>query len=171
MRKALLIALFAFFAGCIPSPTPKLVPIPPQEPDSAGWIEAAKRIQEADGLMVAKITELSEDWQYDDPCGIVAIALHRCEGTVTYKLHIENAADDHWLWTFALAYGTFGLFKGEEAVFIWRQLPIKKLKECKEYAAMSSAYCGYDILDVLTSNLDVLPVVDSLKVDSLRHVK
>jgi len=145
--------------------------MPPQEPDSIGWLMAADRIAQADGVIVGEIHTLEEDWQYDDPCGMVKIALHQCDGTVTYRLHVVNPERDKWLWTFVLAYGTFGLYVGESAVFVYRQMVIDRLQECRERAGMYSASCSYDLLDVLTSDLDVLPVADSARVNSLFNRK
>src|SRR6266850_8311022 len=115
------LVLMIILGACINSPTPKLIPVFTQEPDSMGWIEATRRISEADGFIIGKITKLEEDWTYDDPCGLIMILRHGCDGTVTYKLHIENDLRDKWLWTFSPAYGTFGLFVGERAVFVWRK--------------------------------------------------
>jgi len=168
VRKLLLLVLLI---GCINSPTPKLVPMLPVEPDSIGWLSARERIAQADGVIVGKIKEIKEDWLYDDPCGFVRIVQHQCDGTVTYRLDVVNEQRSKWLWTFAHAYGTFGLFAGEEAIFVWKRLPIDRLKECRERAAMYSGSCSYDLLDVLTSDLDVLPVSDSAKVLNLYHEK
>ena|SRR5204862_620132 len=164
-----LVGLLVLIAACIPSPTPKLVPIPPQEPDSIGWHLAQERIAQADGVLVGKIVKLEEDWDYDNACGLLAIIMHRCDGTTTYRLLVRNEFEDKWLWTWAKSYGTFGLFTDESAVFIWSKVYAYKYKTCREQQAITSNYCVGDYLPTLTNDLDVLPVADSAKVDSIFH--
>lgn len=160
------LAAAVFWTACINSPMPRLVPMLPQEPDSLGWVAAAERIAQADGYITGRIIKLEEDWTYDDPCGLITIVRHGCDGTVTYKLHVENAERDKWLWAFTPAYGMFGLFVGERAVFVWRRTLAYRYQECKQHQGMSG-YCGYDMLDALTGDLDVLPPTDSARVAAL----
>jgi len=155
-------------AACINGPTPKLVPIPPQSESEIVWShELPERISHADGFIVGKIVTLEEDWAYDDPCGLISIAMKHCDGTVTYRLKVENDLRDKWLWTFTPANGTFGLHEGEQAIFIWSNVVAYKYQKCREQQGMTSGFCDYDILPALTSDLDVLPLADSTRVDSI----
>ena len=161
------LAIVTLLWACINSPAPRLVPMPPQEPNSVGWTEVAKRLTTADGVMVGTIRKIEADWAYDDPCGLVMILRHGCDGTVTYKLHIANDLHEKWLWAFTPAYGTFGLFVGERAVFIWHNTLTYRYQQCRQSQAITSSYCEYDFLDALTSDLDVLPPEDSARVTAL----
>ena len=162
----LALALLIVLGACINSPTAKLVPMEPVEPTTAQWPAAALSIQHADGLLIGYIEEMEEYWAYDDPCGLIMILRHGCDGTVTYQIHLVNATDDHWVYAFTPAYGTFGLYRGEKAVFLWHKSVVYRYQECKEHQGMGG-YCNYDIVDAFQSDFDVLPVVDSTKVDSI----
>lgn len=173
MSKIILLRILAALGllgmlACINSPTPKLVPMPPKEPTAEQWPAVEQRVARADGVYVGTIAKIDEDWLYDDICGVVAIAMHKCDGTVTYRLTI--APQDTYLWAFVPAYGTFGLFVGESAVWVWRRDVAYRYQECRQHAGMSG-YCGYDILPMLTSDLDVLPAADSARVDSLFNAR
>jgi len=126
-------------------------------------------IARADGIAVATITKLDEDWLYDDPCGIIMSATHQCNGTVTYRVHLMPIDKD--IWAFTPIYGDFGLFPGERAVFIWDKVYTYEYGICRAKQGMTSTYCPEDQLPALTSDLDVLPVADSARVDSLRHIR
>ena len=153
--------------SCIPDPAPELIPVPPQEPTPIQWARLMpERIAQADGVMVGTIDKLEQDWTYDDICGIVQKMVHRCEGTVTYRLHIQPA--DKYLWTFTSPNGSFGLFIGERAVFIWRKTVAFQYQKCRQQQGMSSSTCPADVIPALTDDLDVLPVSDSARVDSIR---
>ena len=167
--RAASILLVASCVSCINGPAPKLVPVPPQEPTELAWTnELPQRIAQADGVATATIAKLEEDWTYDDPCGLVAAIMRRCDGTVTYRLHLQPI--DTYVWAFTPANGTFGLFEGEQAVFIWRKVVAYRYKQCREQAGMTTAMCPVDVIPALTSDLDVLPVADSVRVDSLRRI-
>jgi len=128
--------------------------------------------QKADGTTVAVITKIDEDWQYDDPCGILATALHRCEGTVTYRVTLQDwQTHTHYVWAFVSPYGDFGLHVGERAVFLWHKTVAYQYNKCRSQQAVSSAYCSYDLLNAFQSDYDVLPIADSAKVDSIRSQK
>jgi len=194
MRGWLAVVGLALVAGCIKSPTPTLVPIPAQEPQMrtqvskpypcrrAGvdyeacadtthtdeWKIATERIKSADGIILGTIAKLDEDWTYDDPCGLVTILMKNCNGTVTYSLKVKSDSSEQWLWTFVLAYGTFGLWRGQPAIFVWHDLYIPRLFECKQrLAGGAGGMCAVDKLQTLTSDLDVLPLADSTRVDSI----
>ena len=153
--------------SCLPDPTPELVPVPPQEPTALQWARVMpERITQADGTSVATIDKLEQDWLYDDICGIVQKMVHRCEGTVTYRLHLMPI--DKTLWTFTSPNGRFGLYVGERAVFVWRKVVAFEYKKCREQEGMTSTTCPADVVPALTDDLDVLPVSDSARVDSIR---
>src|SRR2546429_145746 len=157
--------------GCVfNSPTPKLVPMDPREPTAFEWsTEAAQNAQHADGTFVATITEIQEDWTYDDPCGILSTALHHCEGTISYRVTLNDGTTKQYVYAFVHPYGEFGLHVGERAVYLWHRMPVYKYGKCRQQQAVSSAYCDYDILDTFQSDFDVLPVADSTRVASLRQ--
>ncbi len=164
--------LALILSGCVfKGATPKLVPSEPKEPTAYEWPEAALNAQHADGTFVAAITEMQEDWQYDDPCGILATALNRCVATITYRVKLENGTANRYVYAFAHPYAEFGLHVGERAVYLWHRLPVYKYAKCKAQQAMTSAYCDYDILDTFESDYDVLPVADSARVADLRGTK
>lgn len=162
---------FLILSACIPSPKPQLVPLDPVEPSAIQWqTEMPSLLAKADGVIVGKITSLEEDWVYDDPCGLIMILRKACDGTATFKVHIENTVHDKWLWAFTPTYGSFGLFVGEQAVFIWNTVVAYRYFECRARQGMGG-YCNYDMLPALTSDLNVLPLVDSSRVDSLFHAQ
>src|SRR6266700_2221860 len=105
--------------GCIHQPSAKLVPEAPREPTPRAWdLVLPERIAAADGVTVGWISKLEEDWQYDDPCGMIQIGMRSCDGTTTFNFRVEPAGK--WLWAFAPNYGTMPLFVGDSAVFIWK---------------------------------------------------
>lgn len=153
--------------GCVNGPTPKLVPLVPQEPTPIQWDSVMPHLlATADGVIVGTITKIESDWLYDDPCRLIAALLKRCDGTVTYRLHIENDLTDQWLWAFTPSTGTFGLFRGERAVFVWSKYFAWRFGECAQHSGLT-AYCAGDWLPSLTEDLDVLPVADSARVAAL----
>jgi hypothetical protein len=154
--------------GCIPSPTPKLVPSEPREPALVEWPAVALNAQQADGVLVGQVAEMQEDWTYDDPCRLLTILTHGCDGTVTYRVKLSNWQTDHYVWAFTPAYGVFGLHVGEKATYLWHHIVAYQFQKCSEQQAMSSAACPYDVLDAFQSDYDVLPVADSAVVDSIR---
>ena len=165
-QRLLAIILFPL-AGCIQSPTPKLTPRPPKEPTPIEWQKVVpERIAQADGISVGTIHKLEADWTYDDPCGLVAVIMKRCDGTVTYRMRIDP--EGTWLWTFTPGYGEFGLFDGEQGVFIWRKVWAFRYKQCKEQQGMTSATCPGDELPALIDDLDVLPIADSAAVREIQ---
>lgn len=160
------LSILVFIMACITDPKPILVPLAPQEPKTAQeWAVATGLIQKADGIVVGTIAELTPDWTYDDPCGLISKILHRCDGTVAYVLKIQPSG--MYLWTFTHPDTKFGLFVGEQAVFVYTVIPITRYKECKEHAAMTSALCASDIIPTLTDDLNVLPLEDSTKVQEI----
>ncbi|SRR6266550_178259 len=169
MRDKIICVMLLLLAACgaIKGPAPRLVPMEPREPVSYEWVEAGQNVVQADGTMVASIAKIEEDWLYDDPCGILASALHKCEGTITYRVTLKNATDERYVYAFVHPYSDFGLHVGERAVYLWHRQPVRKYQKCKAQQAVTSAYCDYDILDTFQSDYDVLPVSDSARVDSL----
>lgn len=164
---ALAATVVASFCACVPSPVPNLVPVPPQEPTEIQWTAVLpERIAQADGVAVATIAKMEADWTYDDPCGILTIIMHGCIGTVTYRVHLQPV--DKYVWVFTPAYGSFGLFEGERAVFVWHKIAAYRYKQCKEQQGMTSADCMADVIPALTDDLDVLPLADSARVATLR---
>jgi len=165
------VALIAssLLAGCINSPTAKLVPMPPQEPDSIAWAGPAKQNAErAKGMLVGRIKEMEEYWLYDDPCGLIMILRHGCDGTVTYQLKLANDSTERIVYAFTPAYGTFSLFKGEDAVYLWHRVVAFKYQKCREQQGMNGSWCDYDIVDAFQSDFDVLPIADSARVAAIR---
>src|SRR5690242_11118157 len=156
--------------ACVKSPSPELVPmVEPKEPTAVEWQGPAKlSVQSADGSLVGEIKEMSEYWLYDDPCGLIMILRHGCDGTSTYQIKIANDSTNHWVYAFTPSYGTFGLHVGLKAVYLWHGIVAYRYQECRDRQAMTSAYCNYDRVDAFQSDFDVLPVADSAKVDSLR---
>ena len=149
------------------NPAPELVPVPPQEPTDIQWAKVLPdRIAKADGVSVATIAKMEADWTYDDPCGIIAQIAHRCDGTVTYRLRLEPGSQ--YVWAFTPAYGSFGLFEGERAIFIWRKVAAYRYKSCREQQGLTRAACMADVIPALTDDLDVLPLADSSRVATLR---
>lgn len=167
--KRLLFLLLGWALGCINSPTPTLVPMPPREPTALEWPAAAENAQQADGVFVAKIVEMKPDWTYDDPCGLVAIALKKCDGTVAYRVKLANGERSHYVWAFTPAYGVFGLYVGEEATYLWHRTVAYKYSKCRQQQAVAASYCDYDLLDAFQSDFDVLPIADSAVVANLRR--
>jgi len=158
-----------FLTGCIQSPTAKLVPMEPQEPDSIAWAgPATLNAQKADGTLVGGIVEMEEYWAYDDPCGLIMILRHGCDGTVTFQLKLANDSTDRIVYAFTPAYGTFGLYKGQRGVYLWHKIPVQRLQECKQRQAINGSYCNYDIVDAFQSDFDVLPLADSARVAAIR---
>ncbi len=96
------------------------MPLPAQEPKSIEWGFVRERIAQADGVIVGTIQKLEEDWTYDDPCRFFQKVVNRCDGTVTYRLQVN----DKWLWTFTKPYGNFGLFVGQRAVVVWTDIVV-----------------------------------------------
>jgi len=161
-------ALVLVLTACIASPRPTLAPQPAREPTAAEWAAVLPgRIAAANGYIVGRIASLDEDWQYDDPCGILHIVAHLCDGTVTYRVRVDAAGASKLLWAFTPAYGAFGLYKGEAAVCVWTNRVVWRYQECRQRAAIEGQ-CPYDAgVPTLTSDLDVLPVADSARVDLL----
>lgn len=162
----LALALLVLIGACINSPTAKLVPMEPVEPNTVEWPAATLNIQHADGLLVGRIEKMKEYWEYDDPCGLIMILRHGCDGTVTFQIHLVNDLQDRWVYAFTPAYGTFGLYVGEKAIFLWHRVVAYRYQECHEHQGMGG-FCTYDLVDAFQSNFDVLPIVDSVKVDSI----
>ncbi len=135
-------------AGCVfQTPTPHLVPQEPREPTALEWPDAAKNAAQADGTFVGTITEMKDDWTYDDPCGLLATALKRCEGTVTYRVKLADGQTTHYVWAFVSPYGDFGLHVNERGLFLWHKTVAYRYLDCRATQAMSSAYCSYDLLN------------------------
>lgn len=158
-------------AACFVGPTPQLIPMPPHEPTALEWKAAAENVARADGILVGSIAEIVADWQYDDPCGAFAAALHKCDGTVTYRVKLENAQTHHYVWAFTPSTGAFGLFEGEQAIFLWHKTVAYRFATCKSQQALTSAYCNYDVLDAFQSDFDVLPAADSARVAAIRQTR
>ncbi len=177
----IVLGLAVLCIGCINAPSPKLTPMPPAEPkvhvhyllnghgDSTlvdEWRTVAERIAQADGVTVGWIEKLETDAAYDDICGLVKVAMGRCDGTTTYSFRV--APSGKWLWAFAPSYGYLPLYVGDSAVFIWKKMPAYRYRECNQRQGMSG-WCPQDLLPSVTDALDVLPIADSLRVMQLRR--
>src|SRR5690242_13988965 len=94
-----LIALLGF-SSCLPSAGPSRRPIEPVEPTVAEWSSSIPGIvAAADGVTVASITKIEDDWTYDAHCGILAALLGACTGqTFTQKITLSNKLT-LWTWT------------------------------------------------------------------------
>jgi len=159
------LCLLGGLADCLPSVGPSLRPIDPVEPTELQWARVMPAlIAQADGVTVATITKIEEDWTYDRHCGLIAAILHQCDAPTTEKITLDGNRN-LWTWT----QGDFGLHVGERAVFVWTYVWATETFQCEERAGMTSQTCPTDKLPALTSDLDVLPVADSARVDSLRH--
>jgi len=153
-------------AACLPSVGPSLRPIDPVEPSPLQWERVMPRlVADADGVTVATITKIEDDWTYDAHCGIISQVMHRCGDLSTTEKLTLNTGQQLWTWT----YGDFGLHKGERALFVWHYVLAARIFECQEHGAMTSQGCMSDRLPSLTEDLDVLPVADSARVAELRR--
>src|SRR5690242_21311331 len=126
-----LIALLGF-SSCLPSAGPSRRPIEPVEPTVAEWSSSIPGIvAAADGVTVATITKIEDDWTYDAHCGIISQVMHRCGDLSTTEKLTLNTGQQLWTWT----YGDFGLHKGERALFVWHYVLAARIFECQEHGA------------------------------------
>jgi hypothetical protein len=108
-------------------------------------------VTEADGYLLGTVERAEEDWTYDDPCGIIAAILGRCDGTHAYKLTIRSDDYPKKLWVFVPARDTLVLPVGTQAVFVWTWYYAHQYALCRARSAMYASSCPTDRLPAVLS--------------------
>lgn len=140
-------------------------------PTTAPLSALARAVDEADGYVLGTVEKAEAAWEYDDPCGIIAALLGRCDGTNAYKLTIRNADDPLRLYVFVPRGDSLALPVGTQAVFIWQFYYAARLQQCRAQAAMTMSYCPADQLAAVLSRDAVAAPGDSALVAWLFNEK
>jgi hypothetical protein len=136
-------------------------------PTTAKPSALADVVQGADGYVLGTVVKAEADWTYDDPCGIIAGFLGRCDGTNTHKLTIQSSAYSMKVWVFVPARDTLPVPVGTRAIFIWNWYYAKRFADCRARAPMFSGTCPMDRLPAVLSLEAVASPSDSLFVADL----
>lgn len=156
----------AMLGSCAPNRiSPTIEPRP--WPSTAPFHALTREVHEADGYVLGTVEKAEPDWTYDDPCGIIATVLGRCDGTAAYKLTIRNADDPVRLWVFVPAKDTLVLPVGTRAVFVWKFYWAYRYADCRAKRGVSLSYCPADQLPAVLSRDAVVAPGDSSLVASL----
>jgi hypothetical protein len=156
----------AYEVACVHRPTVTAIESRPW-PETAPINRLTYAVNEADGVLFGTVEKAEADWLYDDPCGIIASFLRRCDGTSAYKLTIRSETYPKRLYVFVPGRDTLPLTVGTRAVFLWKWTYAYRYQECRAHQAMSAASCPTDQLPAVLSRDAVAAPQDSALVADL----
>src|SRR6266487_1495561 len=112
------------------------VPLPPSD---RYRVEA---LHSANAVLQGSITKIEADWRYDDPCGVIATAMRRCNGTRAYQVTVATTRGDATFFVFVPHNDYQPLTLGLSATFVLSKQWINALQRCHEVRALTSTACS-----------------------------
>jgi hypothetical protein len=158
-----LVALLLLLVGCYHYPEP---PVP------QGYVFTPRTPSHLDSLLAhtsavlqGTVTKVEPDWSLDDPCGIVAGLLHRCDGTRAYTVTVQTASGDGAFLIFVPHNDYVPIQPGLTATFLLHKTWVVPYLKCRGIAGMTSNACE----TLGTYQLAVLSTDDVLPLDALQE--
>jgi hypothetical protein len=140
----------------------------PEPPRPAAYIftpvmpkNLAMALRHADAVVQGPIKKIEAKALYDDPCGIMATLMHRCDGTRAYRVTVRTIRGDAEFMIFVPHNDYQPLPLGLAATFLLSKQWIIQFQKCRQGAPYTSgAVCPSlgDMAFVLLSTEDVLPL-------------
>ncbi|SRR6266702_1116279 len=129
----------------------------------------ARQLWIADGSMRGTVEKVENDWEYDIDCHFPS-QLQGCRNQYAWKISIRDHKDQ--LWAFPIPGQYLPVDKGMQAIFLYTNNWIVPFSKCNRMGMLANACFQTNGLEVrqLMDTLDILPLSDSTRVDSLRKV-
>lgn len=137
----------------------------PEPPIPANWTFVPHGVmRKADKVVTGTITKVEANWEYDDPCGVLANLLHKCDGTRAYDVMIKrDVGGDEYAMIFVPHNDFVPLAPGLRATFLLTKLWVLPYQKCRQVAPTysSDAACATmgQAADVIVSTDDIVPAL------------